>query len=117
MQAIQSKVMEKRYCVACIQIRIGNKLHKPSAPVGFRFKAFCSIATQLLVVLYQMLWFKSLSFTLDFGYAMHHILLAHNIYMLRGSSIFNGGRFMMLPPPTHANIGRYVPEYPITCRK
>lgn len=84
LQAIPSKRMEKRYFVAGSQWRNGNKPPKPYASDGFWFKDCISICIQLVDVLYQMLWFISSSFSLDFGDALHHILLAHNIYVLMG---------------------------------
>jgi hypothetical protein len=99
MQAIQSKPLEKSYCVAGCQIRNGNNPHKLFAPDGFRFKAFISICNLLLVVVYQMLRFISISFSLEFEDDLHRILLAHNNYVLTGSSRVNGGPCMMLHPP------------------
>jgi hypothetical protein len=65
LQAIQSNAMEKRYCVACCQIRNGNKPHKRSAPVGFSFKACFSLSTQTFGCNLSNDWFISLPFSLD----------------------------------------------------
>lgn len=114
--AIQSNELDKKYCVAWIAIIIGPKPWTLSCPSWLMGKSCCSICKMLLVGLYQILWFASLSCIKIL--VLHHVpaCLRYSKYMLRGSSINKAWRFMILHNPPLTN-STYVPEYPITCRK
>lgn len=114
--AIQSNELDNKYCVAWIAIIIGPKPCTLSCPSWLMGKSCCSICKMLLVGLYQILWFASLSCIKILVLHLVPACLRYSKYMLRGSSINKAWRFMILHNPPLTN-SRYVPEYPITCRK